>query len=271
MNRLLDYRTDFYSLGVTFYELLVGQLPFVANDVLELVHCHIALEPPPPDKVNAQIPSVVSGIIMKLMAKNAEERYQSAWGILADLSQCLHQLENKGGIEAFQLGASDIYDKFQIPQKLYGRSAQVETLLAAFERISTGSSLVVDASANRKPQSEMMLVASYSGIGKSALVQEIYKLITSKRGYFITGKFDQFGRNIPYSAVVNVFAGLVRQLLTEPEACLLWWREKIQAALGANSQVICDVIPDLELIIGKQPPVCYDHCQNSFKKYRDFG
>ena len=158
-------------------------------------------------------------------------------------------------MEAFQLGSHDIYDKFQIPQKLYGRETQVETLLAAFERISTVSSSVVDASANRKPQSEMMLVTGYSGIGKSALVQEIYKPITSKRGYFITGKFDQFGRNIPYSAIVNAFGSLVRQLLSEPEACLQQWRENIQAALGANGQVIIDVIPEVELIIGKQPPV----------------
>ncbi|WP_341530170.1 serine/threonine-protein kinase PknK [Nostoc sp. UHCC 0302] len=267
MNRMLDYRTDFYSLGVTFYELLVGQLPFVATDVLELVHCHIALEPVPPHQVNAEIPKVVSGIIMKLMAKNAEERYQSAWGIKADLEECLHQLEDTGGMEAFQLGSHDIYDKFQIPQKLYGRKTQVETLLTCFERISTGSNSVVDASAKGKPESEMMLITGYSGIGKSALVQEIYKPITQKRGYFITGKFDQFGRNIPYSAIVSAFESLIGQLLSEPETSLQQWREKIQAALGANGQIIVDVIPNLELIIGKQasvPLVGATEAQNRF-------
>ncbi|WP_199350207.1 ATP-binding protein [Nostoc flagelliforme] len=197
---------------------------------------------------------------MKLMAKNAESRYQSAWGIKADLEECLHQLENTGGMEAFQLGRHDIYDKFQISQKLYGRKTQVETLLAAFERIST-------TSPNRKPESEMMLVTGYFGIGKSALVQEIHKPITQKHGYFITGKFDQFGRNIPYSAIVNAFGSLVRQLLSESEACLQQWRENIQAALGANGQVIVDVIPEVELIIGKQsvvPEVGATEAQNRF-------
>jgi serine/threonine protein kinase len=214
MNRTLDYRTDFYSLGVTFYELLTGQLPFTTTDILELVHCHIAKQPIPPHQVNADIPRVVSDIIMKLMAKNAEQRYQSAWGLKADLEECLRQLETTGEIATFQLGNQDISDKFQIPQKLYGREAEVETLLTAFERIAAGEA----------KGAELLLVAGYSGIGKSALVQEIYKPITEKRGYFISGKFDQLQRNIPYSAVVSAFAGLVRQLLSEPEDQLQQWR-----------------------------------------------
>ncbi|HEY9829398.1 MAG TPA: serine/threonine-protein kinase PknK, partial [Stenomitos sp.] len=245
MNRTLDYRTDFYSLGVTFYELLTGQLPFTTTDILELVHCHIAKQPIQPHEVNEQIPRVVSGIIMKLMAKNAEERYQGAWGLKADLEECLRQLETTGEIATFQLGNQDISEKFQIPQKLYGREAEVDTLLTTFEPIATGET----------KGAKLMLIAGYSGIGKSALVQEIYKPITEKRGYFISGKFDQFQRNIPYSAVVNAFAGLVRQLLSEPEDQLQQWRNKLLTALGTNEQIIINVIPEVELIIGQQVPV----------------
>src|SRR5919202_1260621 len=268
MNRMLDYRTDFYSLGVSFYELLVGQLPFVTDDLLELVHCHIAKQPVPPHQVSEEIPRIVSDIVVKLMAKNAEQRYQSAAGIKADLEACLVQLETTGRIEEFQLGTQDVSDMFQIPQKLYGRETEVKTLLAAFERVAgedkgegeDKEALLTEKSSlssTRSPQSsiEMMLVAGYSGIGKSALVQEIYKFVTQKRGYFIAGKFDQFGRNIPYSAVVSAFQSLVRQLLAEPEESLQQWREKILAATGAIASIIIDVIPEVELIIGSVPPV----------------
>ncbi|MBD2527606.1 hybrid sensor histidine kinase/response regulator [Nostoc sp. FACHB-133] len=256
MNRLLDYRTDFYSLGVTFYKLLTGQLPFVTNDVLKLVHCHIAKQPVSPHEVNSKIPEVISGIVMKLMAKNAEERYQSAWGIKADLSECLAQLQASGTISEFPLGTQDISDKFQIPQKLYGREAEVETLLAAFERVvAERSGRKGERETSQYSRTEMMLVAGYSGIGKSALVQEIYKPITQKRGYFISGKFGQFQRNIPYSAIVSAFQGLVRQLLSESEVQLQQWQNKISEALGVNGQVIINVIPEVELIIGKQPSV----------------
>lgn len=242
MNRSLDYRTDFYSLGVTFYELLTGKLPFETTDALELVHCHIAKQPVPPNKVDSNIPQTVSNIVMKLMAKTAEERYQSTWGIKADLEECFHQLQAKGEILEFTLGTQDISDRFQIPQKLYGREAEVETLLTAFERVSQGTT-------------EMMLVAGHSGIGKSVLVAEVHKPITQKRGHFISGKFDQFQRNIPYSAIASAFKELVRQLLTESETQLNLWQAKLLTALGSNGQVIIDVIPEVELIIGKQSAI----------------
>jgi predicted ATPase/signal transduction histidine kinase/tRNA A-37 threonylcarbamoyl transferase component Bud32 len=246
MNRSLDYRTDFYSLGVTFYELLTGQLPFVADDALELVHCHIAKQPVPPHQVNPEIPQIISDITLKLMAKTAEERYQSACGIKADLEKCLNQLQTKGKIESFPLGSQDICDKFQIPQKLYGREAEVADLLAAFDRVSKTEN-------NQQSRKELMLVAGYSGIGKSALVSEVYKPITKARGYFIAGKFDQFQRNIPYSALVSAFSRLVRQLLSESEEQLNQWRERLLDAFGANGQIIIDVIPEVALIVGKQP------------------
>ncbi|MCA1993408.1 MAG: serine/threonine-protein kinase PknK, partial [Coleofasciculus sp. S288] len=286
MNRTLDYRTDFYSLGATFYELLTYQLPFDVTDAMELVHCHLAKQPVPPHELNSEIPKAVSNIVMKLLAKTAEERYQSAWGIKADLEECLFQLQNKGDILYFPLGFYDISDQFQIPQKLYGREIEVETLIAAFERVAEGGDagtrgrgdaeieeskiqVALEAHERCDPKSkiELMLVSGYSGIGKSALVQEIYKPITKRRGYFISGKFDQLQRNIPYSALVSAFSNLVRQLLTETEAALGQWREKILTALGANGQIIIDVIPEVELIVGKQltpPELAPTEAQNRF-------
>ncbi|MEG4960457.1 MULTISPECIES: AAA family ATPase [unclassified Microcoleus] len=264
MNRSLDYRTDFYSLGATFYELLTNKLPFDTQDVLELVHSHLAQQPLSPSQVNPKIPQIVSDIVMKLMGKNAEERYQSAIGIKADLVECLNQLQSHNNISVFTLGSQDISNRFQIPQKLYGREREIDSLLTAFERVSghskdATSSHRQDACATSSHRqdacatSSMMLISGYSGIGKSALVQELYKPITQQRGYFISGKFDQYQRNIPYSAIVNAFQDLAKQLLTESEAQLKEWREKLLDALGINGQVMIDVIPEIELIIGKQP------------------
>ncbi len=252
MNRSLDYRTDFYSLGVTFYELFTHQLPFETTDAMELVHCHIAKQPAPPQKINPEIPQAVSDIVMKLMAKTAEERYQSALGIKADLEKCLNQLQAKGKIANFALGERDISDKFEIPQKLYGREQEIQTLLGVFEKINQG----LDSQHKFSWQnSEIILVSGYSGIGKTSLVREIYRPITQKQGYFIAGKFDQYQRNIPYRAVIKAFQELVAQLLTETAEILDRWREKLQTALGVNGQIIIDVIPEVELIIGKQPPI----------------
>ncbi|HEY9596601.1 MAG TPA: serine/threonine-protein kinase PknK, partial [Cyanophyceae cyanobacterium] len=256
MNRSIDYSTDFYSLGATFYKLLTQRLLFETSDPLELVHCHIAKQPMPLHEVNPNIPRPLSNIVMKLLAKTSEERYQSALGLKADLEECLTQLQQTGQISEFPLARHDCSNRFQIPQKLYGRESEIETLLAAFKRIADYE-LIEEQRENEfnEKRPEMMLVVGYSGIGKSLLVQELYKPVTQQRGYFIAGKFDQFQRNIPYSAVVYALQSLVRQLLTEPETQLAHWREKLLAAFGMNGQVIIDVIPEVEQIVGTQPPV----------------
>ncbi|MDM8558642.1 AAA family ATPase [Thiotrichales bacterium HSG14] len=242
MNRTLDYRTDFYSLGGVFYEMLIGHPPFENNDAMELVHCHLAKYPIPPHKINSKIPKVISDIVLKLLEKTPETRYQRTDSLKADLQICLHQLETKGKIEKLHIGSLDISEQFQISQKLYGRETEIALLLQAYERINRGTT-------------EMMLVTGYSGIGKSSLVKEIHKYFLQWCGYFMIGKLDQLQRDIPYSAIVNTFSDLVRQLLTESEAQLLKWRKKLLEALSSNAQIIIDVIPEVELIIGKQPTV----------------
>ncbi|MEA5449260.1 AAA family ATPase [Leptolyngbya sp. CCNP1308] len=278
MNRSLDYRTDFYSLGITFYELLTGHLPFPTTDLLELIHCHIAKQPVPPHEISATIPKPISDIILKLMAKNAEDRYQSAWGIKADLEICVHQLKRSSQIDRIQLGLQDVSAQFQIPQKLYGREAEIAALLIAFDRVARGGTERSSISTSPRPlvsrSSAMVLVSGYAGIGKSALVQELYKPITAKRGYFISGKFDQFQRDIPYSAIAYALQQLVQQLLGEPDEQLQQWRSHLLKTLGSNGQLIIDVIPEVELIIGKQSPVAEvgaTEAQNRFNRvFRQF-
>ncbi len=249
MNRGIDYRTDFYSLGITFYELITGKLPFQSDDPMELVHCHLAKTALPIHEIDASIPLVLSNIIAKLIAKNAEERYQSALGLKQDLQQCLTQWKETRTISEFIIAQQDRSDRFTIPEKLYGREREVAELLAAFDRVAN------PAESSPSQGSEILLVAGFSGIGKTAVINEVHKPIVRQRGYFIKGKFDQFNRNIPLSAFVQVFRNLIHQLLSESDAQLMDWKTKILNAVGENGQVLIDVIPELEQMIGSQPPV----------------
>ncbi len=242
MNRSLDYRTDLYSLGVTFYELLTGQLPFTARDSMELVYAHFAKTPIPPCAIKPEIPEILSDIILKLMAKMAEHRYQSAIGLKADLELCLQNIQADGTIKFFKIGRKDISDQFRIPQKLYNRSSDIQSLLVAYDCISLGAK-------------EVMMVAGYAGVGKSSLVNEIQKMVVSRGGYFISGKFDQFKRDIPYEPLIFAFRKLVLQLLSQSADAVSYWKENLSNVLGINGQVIVDVIPELEMVIGKQPLV----------------
>lgn len=242
MNRGIDYRTDYYSLGVVFYEMATGQLPFQSQDALELVHAHIAKLPPNPHEVDNNVPEAVAAIILKLMAKTAEERYQSTFGLKADLQHCLTQWQSHAQIVPFSLGKQDISSRFSIAGKLYGREAERQLLLDAFSRVNTGNS-------------ELTLVTGYAGVGKSRLIHEIRKPVAESHGYFIAGKFDQFKRNVPYASIVQALQEWVQQILTQNDAVIHTWRERILNALGSNAQVIVEVIPNLTAIIGPQPPL----------------
>ncbi|MBW4512007.1 MAG: AAA family ATPase [Scytonematopsis contorta HA4267-MV1] len=245
MNRQIDYRTDFYSLGVTLFELLTGKLPFATNDATELIYCHIAKEPASACSIDPNIPVVVSDIINKLMAKNAEDRYQNAAGLKHDLEVCIKTLDKTGNIPYFQLGTKDVSDRFLIPEKLYGREFHIRNLLTHFSYLT---------SPENKNCVEMMLVTGYSGVGKTAVVNEIHKPIAQSRGYFISGKYQQLKRNIPFSGLVEAFRDLIQQLLSESDTEIQRWKEKILSVLGEEGKVITDIIPELEIIIGEQPP-----------------
>lgn len=242
MNRAIDYRTDIYSFGVLLYQLFTKKLPFSGPNAKEVVHQQIAVLPTPPHIVNPDLPEVLSSIIMKCMAKNAEDRYQSVFGVKNDLEMCLRSFEKYGFVENFPAGEHDVYDHFHISQKLYGREKEIQELNKCVEESSKGIFQIV-------------MVRGYSGVGKTSLVHEIHKQIIEKNGYFISGKFEQFKKHVQYFALKEAFQDLIQQLLTESEERLDTWKQKILEAVGANGQLIVDLVPEIQHIIGEQPPV----------------
>ncbi len=242
MNRSIDSRSDLYALGVTFYQMITGVLPFSAADPMEWVHCHIARTPASPAEL-AGVPVMISQIVMKLLSKTAEERYQTAVGLEYDLRGCLVEWERNRRIDPFPISERDTPDRLLIPEKLYGREREVEALLTAFDRVATNG------------PTEMILVSGYSGIGKSSVVNELHKALVPTRGLFASGKFDLLKRGIPYSTLGQAFQNLARQLLSKSDAELGNWRGALLEALGANGRLMVDLIPELKLIIGEQPPV----------------
>jgi len=243
MNRSVDARSDLYSLGVTFYQMLTGSLPFAAAEPIEWVHCHVARMPVPPAERSQGVPVAISAIVMKLLAKNAEERYQTAAGVERDLRGCLAQWEAQGRVDAFPLAERDTPDRLLIPEKLYGRARETEALLASFDRVVGGGA------------PEFVLLSGYSGIGKSSIVHELHKVLVPSRGLFAAGKCDRYERDVPYSTLAQAFRSLAHQLLGKSDAELGHWRAALHAALGRNARLVVDLVPDLKIIVGDQPPV----------------
>jgi predicted ATPase/class 3 adenylate cyclase len=241
-SRGLDFRSDYYSLGVLLYRLLTGRLPFDASDPMDLVHCHLAKRPQAPASLDPDIPTVVSDLVMILLSKNPEERYQSLGGLRADLEECLAQWRTHRTLAAIVLRKRDISEFFRVSKKLYGRETDVAELLSAYERCARGAG-------------ELVLVSGDPGIGKSVLVNEVQKPITQSRGVFISGKFDQYKRNVPYASIIQAFQQLVRQILGGTDAEVALWKERLTTALSANAAVITEVIPEIELLMGPQEPV----------------
>jgi predicted ATPase/transcriptional regulator with GAF, ATPase, and Fis domain len=255
LNRVIDHRSDLYAAGLTIYEMLTGAPPFRSADPLELVHAHIAKTPAPPTDLRPDIPGPLSSIVMKLLEKSPDDRYQSAPGLKADLERCARDWSTLRSIASFPLGTRDVADRLLIPQRLYGRDREVAQLRKAFDRICEGAPGLV-------------LASGYAGIGKTSLIQELYRPIVRQRGYFISGKFDQGARTVPFGALLQAFRGLVQQILTESEDRVTVWRERLESALGESAGVLTDVIPEIELIIGTRPaapPLGPVEAQNRFR------
>jgi predicted ATPase/transcriptional regulator with GAF, ATPase, and Fis domain len=242
MNRDLDYRTDLYSLGVTCYEMLTGRVPYQSADPLEVIHGHVAQPPVPPVELRAGVPQGLSDLVLRLLSKPAEDRYQSAEGVGADLKQCHEAWSTSGTIPPFALGQQDVRSRFVIPHRLYGREAEIAQLLAGFERAAGG-------------RAELVLVAGYSGIGKTSLVQEVHRSLAGRRGHFVAGKFDQLARDAPYAALAQALHSLVRHCLAETDEQVAVWRARLAESLGGSGQALVALIPNLELLIGPQPPL----------------
>ncbi|MGL1931934.1 MAG: diguanylate cyclase [Desulfotalea sp.] len=239
INRSLDHRSDFYSLGVALYEVLTGLLPFASEDLGEIIHCHIATEPMSPIEISADIPQVLSDIVMRCMEKDAKSRYQSAKGLHHDLLRCLNELEETGSIAPFPIGEADRSDKFTFPERLFGRDDELQTLHKHYQQVVKGNNAIV-------------MITGQSGVGKTSLVQELNRTVVSGYGYIIYGKYDPYNRNKPYSGLTQAFTFLIKQILTENNESIVRWKTKIVAALGDNGSIITDLIPELVSIIGKQ-------------------
>jgi len=254
MNRSVDYRTDLYSLGVTFYELLTRRYPLSAKQPMALIYAHLAEKPTPPNHFDSKIPAVLSNIILKLLKKDPENRYQSAFGLVKDLEMCLGYMEQGQGIPDFKLGQFDFSGKLQIPEKLYGREKETETILHAFGRVLQGNV-------------ELTLVAGASGMGKSDLINETHRLLAQTQGYFVKGQFDEFQRNTPYYGWIKAFENLVDLLLTENDETLAQWKTKILKALDGQGAVLTEAVPNLETVIGKCEPVPLLNGENNQQRF----